>query len=153
MKLNPIFEIEPKIYEADTRPIRLPLKTEEKKVTQILVVDDEADLAMVVSRMIRLTYKDANILTALNGLEAQELIKTHKMDLIISDVNMPGVGGLELYHWVKNFYPELTSHFFFMTADSSDFGTASQLEKIGLTVLRKPFEMKELHHACQAALV
>ena len=42
---------------------------------------------------------------ALNGLEMLELLRTHPVDVLISDINMPGMDGLELCKQVRKKYP------------------------------------------------
>ena len=61
----------------------------------ILLIDDEIDLQQLVK--IALKSKGYNIETANNGLEGLAKLETVKPDLIILDMNMPKMGGLEFY--------------------------------------------------------
>lgn len=61
---------------------------------QILVVDDNQDIRALIIQM--LNGEDYNILVAKNGVEALEIIESHRFDLILLDVMMPGKSGMEV---------------------------------------------------------
>lgn len=63
----------------------------------VLVVDDSDTIRSVLVRTLGLTKLPfAEILTASNGVEALEKMKTHWVDLVFSDLHMPEMGGIEL---------------------------------------------------------
>jgi two-component system invasion response regulator UvrY len=62
---------------------------------KILLVDDHALVRAGVKRLIA-TVLDAEILEAANGRDALNLVRGHPMDLVVLDMNLPGLGGLEL---------------------------------------------------------
>jgi two-component system invasion response regulator UvrY len=62
---------------------------------RILLVDDHALVRAGVKRLIA-TVLDAEILEAANGRDALNLVRGHPMDLVVLDMNLPGLGGLEL---------------------------------------------------------
>ncbi|MFW9855673.1 MAG: response regulator transcription factor [Candidatus Thorarchaeota archaeon] len=74
---------------------------EEYKGT-ILVVDDEED-TVELARMV-LEYENYNVFSASNGSEAINFLKTSdiKPDLVLLDVLMPKVDGLEVCRWIKS---------------------------------------------------
>jgi CheY-like chemotaxis protein len=79
---------------------------------KLLVVDDELDVQFLFQQKFRKEIKagEIQILYALNGLSALELIESFedKTDyLILSDINMPEMNGIELLRNVKTKYPEL----------------------------------------------
>jgi len=59
----------------------------------VLLVDDEKDF--VESLAERLQLRDFNVVTALNGNEAINLVKENDFDVIVLDVQMPGKDGVE----------------------------------------------------------
>ncbi len=71
------------------------------KGIKIMVVEDEAMLLKTIE--FRLKKEDFTIVTAKNGKVAKDMLATELPDLIISDVMMPYVNGLELVKYVKDF--------------------------------------------------
>lgn len=65
----------------------------------ILVADDSATMRMIVQAT--LTGAGWKVLTAGNGQEALEVAKSHPVDLVVSDWNMPVKGGLELIQGLR----------------------------------------------------
>lgn len=78
---------------------------------KILVIDDDVD--MVTMLRIVLTREGYEVVTAYNGQEGLECLKTHNPHLIVLDMNMPRMGGIEFYHAIydqkqeKSKYPVL----------------------------------------------
>ena len=66
--------------------------------SRILIVEDNHELLMVMKQIMQAKY---NVLTASNGREAMSLIYTQPLDLIVSDVMMPGMNGYELTRQIK----------------------------------------------------
>jgi two-component system chemotaxis response regulator CheY len=63
----------------------------------ILIVDDSATVRAVLSRIVRLCGLDLGVLhEAANGKEALEVLEEHWVDLVLADINMPVMNGLEL---------------------------------------------------------
>ena len=64
----------------------------------MLVVDDEADSSDILAQFLSPQY---DVLVAHNGLEGLEQAAKHQPDLIISDVSMPGLGGLDMVRLIR----------------------------------------------------
>jgi CheY-like chemotaxis protein len=73
--------------------------------TIILCVDDEEN-ALILRRMV-LEKSGFEVLTAGSAREAQEVLATRSVDLILSDQLMPGTTGTELARTVKRMYPQI----------------------------------------------
>ena len=106
----------------------------------ILLIDDELDLQQLVK--IVLKSKGYNVETADNGREALDMLESLKPDLIILDMNMPVMGGVEFYkavcdEWSRPKYPVLV-----LTARANMEQLFRELEADGF--LSKPFEIEEL---------
>lgn len=69
----------------------------------VLLVDDEAALLRAVSRLLR--GPDLEVLTASNAEEALTLLRRRPIDVIVSDIDMPGTSGLELLAQVRDEFP------------------------------------------------
>lgn len=114
----------------------------------ILVVDDDLHILEVIEA--RLTSAGYKVLTATGAEEALQTIKSHQIDLMVSDVRMPGMGGLELLKEVRSL--RLAFPVVFLTA----YGTipdAVQAVKAGATdYLTKPFDGRDLIRKVQEVL-
>ncbi len=70
---------------------------------KILIVDDELTMRTLLKELLEgFEDKGVELLTAENGKEAIESIKTEKPELVILDVMMPGMNGFEVCNTVKN---------------------------------------------------
>jgi len=69
----------------------------EKKATTILIVDDTAINRTIIMQAIK-SY-NYNFLEAENGVRAIELLKEHEVDLILLDILMPKMNGIEFLEW------------------------------------------------------
>lgn len=76
------------------------LHTVDEKVKSIVVVDDNVGDRRLIQRMLQ-SYKRYHIYEAENGKEGLRLIQTHKPDLIIADLMMPGMDGITLIEKLK----------------------------------------------------
>ena len=75
------------------------LKENEESFSEtILVVDDNPDMRCYIKTLLHFNYK---IVEAENGMEALHILKTRKVDLILSDLMMPVMNGIELSKEIK----------------------------------------------------
>lgn len=74
-----------------------------EKMPQILVVDDEPIILNVMRKLLA-AY---NVREGTSGEEALELVHQEMPDLVITDINMPGMGGMGLFKSLKTKYPDL----------------------------------------------
>jgi CheY-like chemotaxis protein len=96
---------------------------------KLLVVDDERDVQFLFQQKFRKEIKsgEIQILYALNGVSALELIESieNKTDyLILTDINMPEMNGIELLKRVKNKYPKLKVFVITAYGDENNFSMA-----------------------------
>lgn len=71
-----------------------------------LVVDDEAHVRSYLSMLLEDTFEDATVTTAENGSKALEKYAAAKPDLVLLDINMVGMDGLETLHELRKQDPE-----------------------------------------------
>jgi len=106
-----------------------------------LVVEDDTDLRdMIVLAGRKQSY---GIMEAVNGLEARnQILETGPPDLVILDINMPGMDGLAFCRWFREDHPLVPV--IFLSARSEEYDKIIALEIGGDDYLTKPFSMKEL---------
>lgn len=121
-----------------------------RRPVRILVVEDEAPLRNLQGRL--LARIQADVLTAATAAEATRLLETEEVDLVVSDVKMPGGSGLKLFRWVEANRPGLVDRFLFVTGDVGDPEIASFAEAEPDRFLRKPFQMADYLERISAAL-
>lgn len=114
---------------------------------KILVVDDEIDLVDALSFDFK--RKGFDVYCAYNGKEAFEIVEKQKIDLIISDIRMPGGDGIELLQKVKKI-PNPPKLIF--STGFSEIGMDEAFDLGAEDVVAKPFERKELHSKIELAL-
>ncbi len=98
---------------------------------RIMVVDDEKDIKMLFEQKFRREIKTGrlNFLFAFSGEEACDYLKTNGADnvnQILSDVNMPGMNGIELLKWIKSNYPELMVAMITAYGDENNYQQAKE---------------------------
>ncbi len=105
-------------------------------MARILVVDDETGFRGFMAEALELQGHDVE--QAGDGLEARELLKKRSFHVLLSDLKMPNMNGMELLGWVRAEQPEL--EVIMLTAHGS-VGTAVEAMKIGaFDYLEKPLE-------------
>ena len=115
---------------------------------KILVVDDERDMQMLFQQRFRKEIRDGEIEFgfAFSGEEALQYMQGHQQEaiLILSDINMPGMSGLELLGHIKEKY-ENPPPFVMMITAYGDDGNYNQAMKLGADdFLTKPLDFKIL---------
>ncbi len=108
---------------------------------KILVVDDETAILNSLRRVLQnLCYE---VVSADNGIKALELMAGQPIDLVISDMRMPGMDGYELLSRVKELYPNTVRIILSGYADEK-LVMKALLKNIARTYLFKPWDNKEL---------
>jgi DNA-binding NtrC family response regulator len=90
-----------------TLTARSPAVAHEGALKHILLVDDDAEFLSCFADMLRLHDADYTISTAENGEQAAAIIRTLPIDLLITDLHMPVMGGLELVLRVAENRPDI----------------------------------------------
>ncbi len=106
---------------------------------EILVVDDQTEVAKAIERMLR----PARVTRALNGFAALEAIEEHRFDLVICDVMMPELTGLDVLARLRERGTSLPA-FVFMTGGATTPQLELALERTDVPVLYKPFSRAEV---------
>ncbi|MFT6914700.1 MAG: two-component system response regulator GlrR [Motiliproteus sp.] len=77
----------------------------QKNQPRLLVVDDDPGLLRLL--LFRLEAEQFRVVTATNGLEALQVLHTQEVDLVVSDLRMDTMGGMELFEQIQHYYPGL----------------------------------------------
>lgn len=118
---------------------------------RILVVDDEEDLTWSISKSLEKNDKRLEVLCVNNGDSALAQLSACHVDLVITDVRMPGRDGLALLRVIKRDFPK--TRVILMTAHSSEeVRREIAWPDLPLFYLEKPFELRNLHQLIYAAL-
>jgi signal transduction histidine kinase/DNA-binding response OmpR family regulator len=108
----------------------------------LLVVEDNEELLQL---MVRLLSKEYNILTAENGKEAIVIIENEPVELIISDIIMPEMDGIELCRFVKNTIEYSHIPIILLTAKNKEEDKAEAYESGADDFISKPFNLSVLY--------
>ena len=116
----------------------------------VLIVEDEKTFQLTLLDGLRKYEQDFRVLTAENGKVAREVLETLPVDLVVTDLKMPGMDGFELLSLIRKNHPYVPV--IVMTA----FGN-SELEKwlqsVGVfAYLEKPIDFAELTNKILSAL-
>ncbi|MBN1297752.1 response regulator [bacterium] len=111
-----------------------------QRTPRILVVDDEPHVCDLICEVLR--RRNYSVDRAGDGREALELFKEHMHDLIIADIRMPVMDGMELLQAVKQIAP--LTEIIVMTGHVSRESAAKALDLGAYTYFVKPFECLEL---------
>jgi two-component system chemotaxis response regulator CheY len=104
----------------------------------VLVVDDFSTMRRIVRNILReLDFK--NILEADDGTSALEILKANKVDLIVSDWNMPKMTGLELLKLVRSSEQTKTIPFLMVTAEAQKENIVEAVKARVSNYIIKPF--------------
>jgi two-component system NtrC family sensor kinase len=139
----------PVIEEADSA---VPVATEKADAEggRILVVDDEPAIVDLLIDCLGATGHRVD--TAINGNEAVVKVDSNEYDLVITDVRMPGMNGLELYRTMMSNKPELEGRVVFMTGDLFDDETAEFLAETEAPTIPKPLDIDKIEEVVRSAL-
>ncbi len=117
-----------------------------KKET-ILIVDDNLELRQLLRMLLSHEY---DVIEAINGRHGLEKAQIHKPDLILLDMNMPQMSGIEMLEALRQ--TDCKSPVIFITAAGSEY-VAVQAFKLGVhDYLSKPFGRREIETAINNAL-
>ncbi len=108
---------------------------------KLLVVDDEPDMLKLLSMIIR-EKTPYEVTTTNNPLEALELAKGGGFDLVLADLKMPGLDGMELLDAIKNVDENIPV--IIITAYGTVESAAEAIEKGGFDFITKPFRKEQI---------
>ena len=121
-----------------------------RRGARILVVDDEAPIRQFVARALSHANPDYTVETAEDGVDALDAFSRAPFDLLVTDIVMPALDGIELALKVSKDYPETI--ILMMTGYATEKQRAYGLDNLIHKVISKPFSLKEISAAVGEAL-
>lgn len=115
---------------------------------KILLVDDEEDFAVTLAERLRL--RGLKVETAFDGEQALEMIDKDFPQLVVLDVMMPGLGGMEVLQRVRTDYPDLPV--VLLTGHGSTRDGIEGMRLGAFDYLMKPIKIEELVKKIEEAL-
>ncbi|MEM8612566.1 MAG: response regulator [Cyanobacteria bacterium P01_H01_bin.105] len=111
----------------------------------ILIVDDEVHIRILMEQTLEdLEDEGVELLTATNGVEALDLIRSEKPDLVFLDVMMPKMNGFEVCQIVKEDKATQDTYIIMLTAKGQEFDQ-QQGHQVGANLyMTKPFDPDEI---------
>ncbi len=109
-------------------------------MNQILIIDDDQQLGLSFAKILSQEgYKTANAFTGREGIEA---VKNNRPDVVILDIRLPDMGGLEVFEVIHEIFPKLPV--IIITAYSSTETAIGAIQKGAFDYIYKPFDVPEM---------
>ena len=114
---------------------------------KILLVDDEENFVRTISE--RLDLRDLTSHTAFNGEQALGYVGDREPDVMVLDLRMPGIDGMEVLRQVRQNYPDI--QVIIQTGHGNDLDEAEARRLGGFDYLKKPVDIELLVDRIKAA--
>jgi CheY-like chemotaxis protein len=129
------------------RPLQ---KKGKREKVDVLIIDDEAEYLRSLKEGLRQYTREFNIITANSGEQALTVLRTVMVDVVVTDLSMPGMDGYELLRRLQQFHPDVQP-----VVMSSHERTYAESRLRGLRFvqyLEKPTTLLEIASAISGAL-
>jgi CheY-like chemotaxis protein len=116
----------------------------------ILIVDDEPRVAFFLSKALERSSAEYKTSIVHSGEEALDVLNRSSVDLLVTDLRLPGISGLELMRWVRASSPQTRT--MLITAYGNDEVEAEARRLEAYRYITKPFNLNDFTQAVQEAL-
>ena len=123
----------------------------EGSTKSILIVEDSSTTRALIRAVIE-EMGDFTIVEASSGFEALKLLPTKEFNLVITDVNMPDINGLELINFIKNNERYNPIPLIIVSTERSEEDKKRGIALGAMAYITKPFKAQELQETIQQAL-
>lgn len=119
-------------------------------ISRILIIEDEATIRRVLTKILSEENQNYHVFEAQDGLIGAEMIKNEDFDLVLCDIKMPKMDGVEVLESLKKVKPEIP---FIMISGHGDLETAIQTMRLGaFDYISKPPDLNRLLNTVRNAL-
>ncbi len=122
---------------------------DEQFYSRVLIIDDEPDMAQLLERAVAGELSCPTV-TASNAFQAQSLLDTHPFEVILLDIRMPGMDGMEFLDQLRQDHPDTAV--IMMTAHGTIDMAVRAIKKGAYDFLTKPFDLDNVVHVVSKAL-
>lgn len=129
-----------------------PVERAHRSTGRVLIVDDDRPVAAAVA----LALEDCDVVVAGSGREALQILRCDQnFDVVLCDLMMPEISGMDLFEAIAAEMPTLAARFTFMTGGTFTERAASFLRKVPNERVLKPFSAEDLREIvrCRSASV
>lgn len=123
----------------------------EESFKSILIVEDSVTTRALIRAIIE-EMGDFNTIEAGSGFEALKLLPTQEFSLVITDVNMPDINGLELINFIKNNSRYSHIPLIIVSTERSDEDRKRGMALGAMAYVAKPFKAHELQEVIKTAI-
>ncbi len=116
-------------------------------MASVLVVDDERSMRDFLK--ILLEKEGHKVATAVNGERALEILESQPVEVVVSDIRMPGISGIELLETIKSDFPDLPV--IMITAFASPDDAVLAMKNGAFDYISKPFNVDEIKSVIESA--
>jgi len=116
--------------------------------SRILIVDDEPYVRKTLQRALNVY----DVKVAGDGREAVTTLENEDFDVVLCDLMMPSMSGVEVFRHVHASAPEQAERFVFLTGGTVDPQTDEFLSAVSNPVLEKPFNFRVLRHVVKETI-
>ena len=124
----------------------------EVSAKNILIVEDSATTRALIRAVIE-DIGDFNTVEAGSGFEALKLLPTQEFNLVITDVNMPDINGLELIHFIKSNPRYSHIPLIIVSTERSEEDKKRGIALGAMSYITKPFKAQELQEVVKQAIL
>ena len=133
----------------DSEPLPSEVSPATSRRLRLLIVDDEVLVARAVRRVFD---KEFRVEIALDGPSALEKLRKADYDVVLCDVMMPGISGLDVYRQVRLENEPLARRFVFATGGLFSQELSDSVKRLSNMIVEKPFDPAELRRVILAAV-
>ncbi len=118
-----------------------------QKAIKVMLIDDEVAFANTLAQ--RLRMRDLKVDTAYDGEQALSKLKQAETDIIVLDLKMPGMHGMEVLKEIKKAYPDI--QVIVLSGHGTDKDEEEARRLGGFDFLKKPADIDHLEHKIRKA--